>query len=445
MRRTCIALQAAKKGRSGGNKTPGGRSGGLPERLHKIEAARTYYPQKPVSLPLLHHRLFKLKALHKFHPSEDLLAKNRRGFTTGAATTAAVAPSLTHYLFHRGGICFDEAAALLQAGRIEVDGEVVRSEAAMESQEYWHTVASRDIRIRPAGDTRPLSSAATGAAASPPVGESVPVAHRALHRTYLMGHVNPAKHNVTTEMADPKSLVHVLAKGLSPTERIGMNIVRPMGFISGMGGLAVVTNDVLTLRHWNNEFVGNHGVYCVGFHRGAPEEELLRVEALVTEALRPVLAQQQRDVLAGSSYGCQLVSLSSRFEGSGSGAGTATLGDILRPHAAPVFLQKLHDTCLVVRTPLFPYRLFRALRPRTHMCALVGMGPFQLPANIPRGAWRPLDVEELTAFFTFERKLKTNRLVLTLREFEYGEDGDAADVTDADADASQGGQEAGGA
>jgi hypothetical protein len=380
---------AKRRGRKSG--------GGFPEHLNKIAHTRTYQPTKPVSLPLLHHRLFKLQALHKFTPSVDLLEKNRRGFATGASVTAALAPSLTHYLFNKGGICFDEAAELLQQRRIEVDGTVVESQRQMESQEFWYTVAERDIRIRPAEGGG---------------GPAVPVAHRALHRKYFITYVNPVRQNITTEVADPKSLLHRLATVVGPTDRLGMNIVRPIGYITGMGGLAIVTNDVLTLRHWNNEHVGNYGVYSVRLHRGAPQEELAAVEAMAAKALAPVLAQQHRDVCG--DYGCRLVDAASPLDE----AGGASYDEVLAPHVPESVMQTLHGTSLIIQTPLFPYRLFKALRSRTRMCTLVQMGPFVLPRTLQRGECRPLDIDELTTFFAFERRLKTNRLVFTLREFD---------------------------
>ena len=379
--------------------------GHFPQRLHKVASSREYFPTKKANLPLMHHRLFKLTQLHKFETTDEYLDKNKRGFTTGSTITAALAPSLTHFLFHRGGICFEESAEMVKQRRIEVDGTVVESQEQLESQAFWFDIAERDIRIRPEGQLQNSGETTR---------TSVPVAHRALHRTYLLTYVNPTRQNITTEVADPKSMIHKIARFVSPTDLIGMNIVRPIGFISGMGGLAILSNDVLTLRHWNNEHVGNFGVYELRFHRGAPREEIASVQSVIQRALKSVLQQQHRDMRQQGGYGCwQHDSPPSTIE-----------VDPLAPHVPLSLLQQLHPTRLMVKTPLFPFHAFRAIRRRIRLCSLVQMGPFVLPPSLGRDECRPLNLDELTAFFAYERKLKTNRLVFTLREFDDDDDDD---------------------
>lgn len=355
-------------------------------------------------------RVFRVGVLHKTELTESALLRNRRGFINAQVNTVAHAPSLYHWLFHRCGIPFSETQALAKSGGLKVDDVVVSNTNDLESQLSWETFQQLDIQVRsslPVLQTPAAAKEKTDDAseASPRETVWVPALKRALHRTYNFLYLHPAI-SISSEEADPRSFVHRMSPhmGIEPSALLGLNVLRPIGFLNGMKGIGIASNDVSMVRYWNNESLGNFGVYDVRFPRGTPAEVVQRA----ARELDVVLQTSVQSLLpADVGLTCSCVRcpppLPSR--------------DVVVSHLFPT-TPFLREERLLVTTPLLPYRIVRKLRKNGAFISLVRSGPFVLNSALVQQKTRPLNAAELALLFTFERRLKTNRMVLSLREFD---------------------------
>ncbi|GET93607.1 hypothetical protein, conserved [Leishmania tarentolae] len=355
-------------------------------------------------------RVFRVGVLHKKELTESALLRNRRGFINAQLNTVAHAPSLYHWLFHRCGIPFAETQALVKSGRLKVNDVVVSSASDLESQLSWETFQQLDIQVC---SSLPAlqSSSSTGAGTQEPArnapGTWVPALKRALHRTYTFIYLNPGV-SVSSEESEPRSFVHRMTSimGMDPSPLLGLNVLRPIGFFDGMKGIGIASNDVSMVRYWNNESLGNFGVYDVRFPRGTPLEVVRNAAKDVEATLKAtVQAQLPTDVGVSCSCVCCPPPPLSRD----------TIANQLFS-AMPL----LAEERLLVTTPLLPYRVARKLQRNGAVISLVRNGPFVLHYSLVRDKLRPCNATDLALLFTFERRLKTNRMVLSLREFDAG-------------------------
>jgi hypothetical protein len=361
-------------------------------------------------------RVFRVGVLHKTELSEGVLQRNRRGFINAQLNTVAHAPSLYHWLFHRCGIPFAETQVLVQSGALKVDDVVISNTSDLESQLSWETFQKLDIQVR--SSLPMLQSPATAApktvdnkdkthgnAAVLSERPWVPALKRALHRSYHFLFLHPGI-SISSEEADPRSFVHRLAPimGNDAGALLGLNVLRPIGFLNGMKGIGIASNDVSILRYWNNESLGNFGVYDVRFPRGTPPEVLRRAASDLEGVLQSTV-QPQVPADVGVTCSCVLC------------PPPPPSRDVVASRLFPS-VPLLEEERLLVTTPLFPYRMVRKLRKNGAFISLVRSGPFLLHSSLVQRKIRPLSATELALLFTFERRLKTNRMVLSLREFE---------------------------
>ncbi|KAK7200592.1 hypothetical protein NESM_000115100 [Novymonas esmeraldas] len=358
-------------------------------------------------------RVFRVGVLHKTELTEAALLRNRRGFTNAQLNTVAHAPSLYHWLFHRCGIPFAETLSLMKNGGLKVNDVVVANAGDLESQLSWETFQQLDIQVRTSLPALVSSAASAGDAAAEGgavtgQGPWVPALKRALHRTYTFLYLGPHV-SVSSEESDPRSFVHAVAPtmGTDPSAHLGLNVLRPMGFLNGMKGIGVASNDVSIVRYWNNECLGNFGVYDVRFPRGTPPELVQRAAKDMEESLREkVQPQISGDVGVSCTCVCCPAPPLTR--------------DMVAKHLYPD-IPLLTEERLLVTTPLLPYRVARRLHRHGAVLSLVRSGPFMLHSSLVQQKMRPLSPTDLALLFTFERRLKTNRMVLSLREFNVGD------------------------
>lgn len=353
-------------------------------------------------------RVFRVGVLHKKELTETALLRNRRGFINAQLNTVAHAPSLYHWLFHRCGIPFAETQALAKSGRLKVNDVVVSSATDLESQLSWETFQQLDIQVC---SSLPAlqSSSSTGPHARDTLcaaeGTWVPALKRALHRTYTFIYLHPGV-SVSSEESEPRSFVHRMAPimGTDPSPLLGLNVLRPIGFFDGMKGIGIASNDVSMVRYWNNESLGNFGVYDVRFPRGTPLEVVQHAAKAVEATLRArVQPQLSTDVGVSCSCVCCPPPPPSRD----------TVANQLFSS-----IPLLTEERLLVTTPLLPYRAARRLQRSGALISLVRNGPFVLHSSLVQETLRPCSATDLALLFTFERRLKTNRMVLSLREFD---------------------------
>lgn len=393
-------------------------------KLEKLNAGLTrlasvrHYPKakKQYVAKQTKGRVFRVGVLHKSELSDGVLQRNRRGFINAQLNTVAHAPSLYHWLFHRCGIPFAETQALVKRGALKVDDVVVASPNDLESQLSWETFQQLDIQVRsslPALQAPVSPPSATPGTEAGGVSEEgvakegpwVPALKRALHRSYHFLYLHPGL-SITSEESDPRSFVHRLAPvmGADPSAQLGLNVLRPIGYLDGMKGIGVATNDVSMVRYWNNESLGNFGVYDVRFPRGTPPEVLQRAARDLETILRDgVQAQMPMDV--GVTCSCVVCPPPA--------PGRDVVASSLLPH-----VPLLQEERLLVTTPLFPYRMVRKLRKNGAFISLVRSGPFVLRGSLVQQKIRAFNATELALLYTFERRLKTNRMVMSLREFD---------------------------
>lgn len=373
-------------------------------------------------------RVFRVGTLHSKALTDEALLRNRRGYINAQINTVAHAPSLYHWLFHRCGIPFAETQVLVQNGALKVDDVVVTRLEDLESQLEWSTFQELNIQVRSTlpslqpSVTRSSTEAQTASSSASlethaqvaealQQGPWVPALKRALHRSYYFMFVHPGV-SISSDEADPKSFVHRLSPLLAaPSAALGLNVIHPIGLINGMRGLGIASNDVAMLRYWNNEFMGNYGVYDVRFRRGTPSEVVRRV----AEDMGRTVSQNVRPQLSR----CVTVPCSCTVER------LPTASRDAAAVALPTFA--MHEERLLVSTPLMPFRVVQRVRRVGGTFILTRSGPFVLNPALVQQKMRPLSPSELALLFTFERRLKVNRLIMSLREFD--EDGDVDERT----------------
>lgn len=348
-------------------------------------------------------RIFRIGDLHRKPLTENVLLRNQRGYVNSQLNTVAHAPSLYHWLFHRCGVPFAETQSLIRSGSLRVGGKTVETLEEAEEQQGWLDWQQTTVELRPSHPT-PSTSSKDG---------FVPALKRALHRRYLFQYFHPGI-SASSDLADPKSFVHRLSSSFTTEAALGLNVLRPIGFMNSMRGLGIVSNDVSIIRYWNNESLGNGGVYDVRFAAGTPQEvkddALQRVEAALLEVQR-----QLPTCLAESSSAPPAIPCSVAMVGV-----PPAQRDTVGPLMPTMALDKEHR--LLVNTPLFPYRVAKALQRVGAKVTLLRSGPFHLPKDLQRTGHRELTPQELIILFAFERKLKLNRVVLSLSEFEEEEE-----------------------
>eukprot|EP00796_Vickermania_ingenoplastis_P011059 gene11059-7690_t len=348
-------------------------------------------------------RIFRVGALHRLPLTEKVLLRNRRGYVNAQLNTVAHAPSLYHWLFHRCGIPFEETQQLIKSKGIQVNGIPVHDSSEAEVQLEWDTWQRLGVEVR-------CACALEGATPN----TFVPALQRALHRVYFLQYLHPGI-SVSSEVSDPKSFVHRLSPHLDASQSIGLNLLRPSGFLNGMRGVGIATNDVSMVRYWNNDALGNFGVFDVRFAAGTPKDVVHECERMTEAALARVREQLPQALLRGSRSpipcSCKVLAVPPREE---DGVMEAALG--------PSAVQLSRSTRLEIQTPLLPYRLAQALRRCGARLTLVRSGPFFLLEDLVRhpDGLVALSAEELAVLFMFERRLKVNRMILTLRELDTG-------------------------
>ncbi|RNF01063.1 hypothetical protein TraAM80_07225 [Trypanosoma rangeli] len=396
--------------------------------LTRVASVKKYPVTRPQQLPRkTKGRVFRLGVLHSKEMTEAMLLRNRRGFVNSQVNTVAHAPSMYHWLFHRCGIPFEETQELVMSGGLTVDGVAI-DRSRLESQMEWAALRKLDIRIRVEASTADRTSGPTldnwtntedsrkGGSSGCATVMWVPAMKRALHRQYFFVYLHPGV-SITSDQTDPRSFVHRLTPLVGKVAGIGMNILRPIGFMNGMKGLGLATNDVSMVRYWNNEFLGNFGVYDIRFARGVPSEVVQRLADEVNEVLDEGIRKQlSKDVKVPCTCTLEPVLTSAKHQHNHKG-----------DFVAGLYSKPLHNERLIVRSPLLPYRVARKVRRVGGFVTMVRSGPFALPPLLPQTKQRPLSPQELALMFTFERRLKTNRVVLSLREFDADSDLDGVD------------------
>lgn len=414
-------------------------------------------------------KVFRIQQLHSAEsPSAAAIARNNRGFTSSKRVTAAHAPSMYHWLFHRCGVAFEESKRLVEHKRLLVNGAAIDKPIELEYQMDWETFRTMNITLRmpTTVHTQGAMDGQRGGANSTSMVE-VPALQRALHRSYALMLLD-RRVSMSSDVADPRSFVHRLERlpCLAPvdgttgrprkssrgftddTSRTAVNILRPPGVVSrGVHGLVLATNDCATVRFWNNEYLGNVGVYDVRFPEGAPMESYVGALRDINETLRRVRADlvvspdvvlpchaSLENLEENRARGGVLDQLPQRLyemhrNKTASDSNTSHDPDDAAVAAPSALLHAplSHAHRILVETPMLPFRLLQRLRRNGAFVSLVKMGPFQLPATLLGPKQRLLSVEELVAFFAFEKRMKTNLLVFTLREFERGGSGGAID------------------
>ncbi|RNF15859.1 uncharacterized protein Tco025E_05361 [Trypanosoma conorhini] len=391
--------------------------------LTRVASVKNYPVTRPQQLPrTTKGRVFRLGVLHSKEMTEAMLLRNRRGFVNSQVNTVAHAPSIYHWLFHRCGVPFEEAQELAMSGGLTVNGAAV-DRSRLETQLEWDALQKLDIRIRVEASTADRTSGPTvdnntntrdahkGSSSGSANVMWVPALKRALHRQYFFVYLHPGI-SITSDQTDPRSFVHRLTPLVGSVAGIGMNILRPIGFMNGMKGIGLATNDVSMVRYWNNEFLGNFGVYDVRFARGVPSDVLQGLTDEVNNVLNDGIRRQlSKDVNVPCACTLEPVPTSAKHR-------HAHKGDFV----AGLYSKPLHDERLIIRSPLLPYRVARKVRRLGGFVTMVRSGPFALPPSLPQTKQRPLSPQELALMFTFERRLKTNRVVLSLREFDADND-----------------------
>lgn len=383
----------------------------LNQGLVRIASIKNYpTPKRPYVSRRGKGRVFRIGVLHGKELSEKALLRNRRGYINAQMNTVAHAPSLYHWLFHRCGIPFEETQQYVKQRKLKVDDVLVTRMEDLESQLDWNTFEKLDIQVYSSIQALQVaqSSQKRGAAASPLEVAWVPALQRALHRTYFFMFMHPGV-SISSEEANPKSFVHRFATVTTPETALGLNILRPIGFMDGMRGLCLVSNDVSMIRHWNNEFLGNYGVYDIRFARGTPSEVVQRAAADIEKALVVIRSQLPREIEVPCSSSIGKAPPEKRD----------TVASLYAPSVA------LHEDRILVSTPLLPYRIAQRLRRTGAYITMIRSGPFVLHSDITKrdsGHMRPLTTSEMALLFTFERRLKTNRMLMSLKEFDFDKD-----------------------
>lgn len=353
-----------------------------------------------------------------------------------------------------------------------MNGVAVEKELDLEYQLEWDAFRTMNIVLKvPSSPQRSSGAAAAGgkqvggggevASSSPSLDFiEVPALQRALHRSYALMLLDPSI-TLSSDLSDPRSFAHrldrlpchppcdahgkVAAKSSlgfhDDISRTAVNILRPAGVLSRcVDGLGLVTNDVSTVRFWNNEYLGNIGTYDIRFREGAPVEAYTAALEDITHALRGVAESVtvSKDVTLPCRVSLEELPTMTSAKGTNirSGGGTSLVAlaprlfqERTRRHhhnngSVGVFAPLSQSHRLVVETPLLPFRLVQRLRKNGAFISLLKAGPFQLPSALLTSKQRLLSVEELVAFFAFEKKMKTNLLVFTLREFDRGDQED---------------------
>ena len=328
---------------------------------------------------MLKNSIFKLRSLHDRQQTRSATGRNNLGLVGSDTATAAHLPSLLYWLFHRGGVPFEEARQLCAAKRLLLDGKPITDERTLERQVPWVEMAAKDIKI--VNDR--------GVPCDP--------IQRARHRSYAFMRLTKTM-TLTPEEEDPRSIIHSLPF-LDQTSTSSYHALTPAGFSSNMRGLIVVTNDAQLRPLWHNEFLGNWGRYDLRFHQGCPDEavEMVRAECskqLATQKYSKDIKVRPRAVIDHA------------IPMRGNDA-------IARMNSKPFRT----DVRLIVETPLFDFRLWTFVRRHTATCALIRNGPFDTPLDTLTQP-RRLTLEELEELFAFERRLKTNKIVYGLRTLQ---------------------------
>lgn len=275
----------------------------------------------------------------------------------------------------------------------------------------------------------------------------VPALQRALHRRYFFQFLHRGI-SLSSQVEDPRSFVHRMIPSFFPSsscETLGLNHLHPMGLITGVKGLGIVSNDVSMIRYWNNAFLGNYGVYDVRFMAGTPRDVMEAAQKRLEAALQEsVMTQSPEALLEGEKQTRSPSSSPTPFSSPGSPLGVipscrCTLERVPPASRDWIAEQQFFSSSsssprkestmkrmpafssegrLSVTTPLFPYREIKKLWRVGAMITLIRSGPFSLPDDLAHLSHRQLTVEELALLFAFERKLKVNRMILSLKEFD---------------------------
>ena len=430
--------------------------------LHPIVSVLKYpKTRRSFNAVQLKGRVFRLTNLHAIPLGPKALDNNKRGFINSKMNTVAHAPSLYYWYSYRCGISFTEAKLLLEQRRLKANGVLIDKESDLEAQLEWEELRSMDIEIQ---NDR---------------GEWVPALQRARHRWYSFHCLDHRQSQIADE-AEPRSFVHKYqsfhTSATTPTEdenssqptsvlttptSSSLNVIRPSGMLSyKMAGLSIVTNDVSTLRHWNNESLGNNGLYDIRFPLGTPDEVYRGALRNIQEHLHVIQARADRSddpslAIVPQKYSVSLQELPDALRGKKDVASLLHELEVACQSTRSIAPKLDHSRRLLVATPLFPYRLAKRLTLNRAYVTNLKVGPFSLPPSLITKALahhkttiqqqqssstthgynqqanestitshsaagsmiRPLTVEELVAFFAFERKMKTNRIIHSLQEF----------------------------
>lgn len=413
--------------------------------LVRLASVRNYpkLQRRKVVGKFLKGRVFRVGALHRKPLTEQALLRNRRGYVNAQLNTVAHAPSLYHWLFHRCGIPFEETQALIQKEGLVVNDTIIRDAADAEVQLGWAEWQRMKILVRTENprvkEDHGMGEDTSASAGKPSTnkhnplttaGALVPALQRALHRRYFFQYVHSGL-SISSDVADPKSFVHRLSPLMAPSEALGLNMLRPVGFMNGMRGLGIATNDVALVRYWNNECLGNHGVYDVRFRKGTPQTVVDGSHRHLQTALETVKMSLPSSLVGSAKKQVETaprIPCSCSVDRVPSLSRDPVRSNLLLPESVnaslgsstswPSTSNLSEDYRLLVSTPLMPYREARQLRRVGGCITLVRSGPFQLPGDLAKIGHRELTTEELLLLFAFERKLKINRMMLSLTEFD---------------------------
>lgn len=362
---------------------------------------------KSIDVPWFSNNALKLKPLHSKNFSEGDLRRASFGVTTaGRKRATAHFPSLYYWLLHCCGISLAETKQLSLQGRLYVNDFKVVQEGDLEYQHTWADLNKLRVEIESESENR------------------VPATDRSKHRKYYYVHM-PRGATCEADVTDPRSFVHFAA---FPEESSPL-LITGAGYDRRMSGLAIATNDALALSYYHHIHHGCPSYYQVAFIKGTPPEMKERViEALhssfrgaaqlpdiaIRGLIAPAVAAPLVEELAG------VVAEATRCSDSDKRSVTPQE----TPHSSlfqfPLngFRQAPVDEAdrLILQCSLWPHRLRSDITKSTDGVKCLGIGPFRLPNSLASRAACAFSENDLQLFFAYEKKLKINRLVATLRQ-----------------------------
>ena len=415
-------------------------------------------------LAALRGSIFRLRNLHPDGLTGIDVQRSEAGAMSSAQSTAAHLPSLYYWLQVRGGISFSETQALSKAGRLLWNGKAITGDEVLLKQTPWQELANENIKVV---NTK---------------GRAVDPQHRALHRQYFFV-FNSKGLDIVNSVENPLSFCHALPN-TDPASMSSYTVLRASGSLRTMRGLWLATNDVQIKPLWQAEALGNYGVYSIRFYAGCPDDGIEAVRQRLEKEFSLIAPQLPKDSKAPFSvkvcdldetFPDMIARMDSRPLHRGKHILVSTprfpisVATKMRSYIANIFVLKngpfdcraeceyaeaMPNACPLSHTakPLWSSFLkdpaadgdnaiaLEALKKDHHEKMKMQDSSVKSSINQPQGShiaplWtskfnvaRSLNRQELVQLYTFERKMKTNKVILGLRELQgVGASGDVGD------------------